>query len=309
MRDFHCRLSRGFIGEDEHDRLKLRDPGLSKKDYLEYLVRFNRQRISENAAIIDLTEKGGNPDSNISPEIRIRALRADNYCLYKILLNSQYSLGVPCRELYTDYCAAVQAFAATTFADLKIYAQKSEGHQSPAVLYFGYFSLLRLTSLGIMLARDGGVIEKLYDVAHRERVDDRLLNLMFRAAGYNSSDSCGFYDINPYAYFAPFLDNLYDPFRAQDALLEFVTEKWIPGHESHEFSIYLMSKYYHGLWCYEAAALAKILKIDDTPLKDNPHYPYDLAHFKNGMKYRVKTVKDGLSLRERARLILKVGHR
>ncbi len=309
MRDFHCRLSRGFIGERGAGRVILRDPGLSKRDYLEYLVRFNRQRISENTAIIDITEKGENPDSSVSPEIRIRALRADNYCLYKILLNSQYSLGVSCKELYPDYCAAVQAFAATSLADLDIYAQKSGGHQSPAVLYFGYFSLLRLVSLGLMLSRDSSVIGQLYDVAHRERIDDRLLNLMFRAAGFNASDSCGFYDINPYAYFAPFVDNLYDPFRAQDALFEFVTEKWIPGHEAHEFSIYLMSKYYHGLWCYEAAALAKILKIDDAALKDNPHYPYDLAHFKNDMKYRVKTVRDGLSLRERARLILKVGHR
>jgi len=31
---------------------------------------------------------------------------------------------------------------------------------------------------------------------------------------------------------------------------------------------------------FEAAALAKILGLDDSALKDNNHYPYDLAHYK-----------------------------
>ncbi|MBQ3681553.1 PoNe immunity protein domain-containing protein [Succinimonas sp.] len=307
MRDLHSHLSRGFLGENS-DVTKIRDPGLSRREYLEHLVRFNRQRISENNASIASAEKGES-SSDVRPEIKIRALRADNYCLYKILLNSEYSLGLSCAEIFNDYCDAVNAFRATRFSDLEIYAQKSEKHQSSTVLYFGYFSLLRLTAMGLLLAKDNAVIEKLYDVAHRERVDDRLLNLFFRAAGFNASDSVGFWDKDPYGYFAPLLDNLYDAYRAMDALEEFVVDKWIPGHEAHEFSTYLMSRYYHGLWCYEAAALAKVLKIEDNGLKNNPHYPYDMAHYDNGMQYHIRTVRDGLSLRERARLMLKVGHR
>ena len=33
-----------------------------------------------------------------------------------------------------------------------------------------------------------------------------------------------------------------------------------------------------GYWCFHAAAVAKILNIDDSPLKDHPDYPYDLVH-------------------------------
>lgn len=36
--------------------------------------------------------------------------------------------------------------------------------------------------------------------------------------------------------------------------------------------------YYHGYWCFEAAAVAKMLDIDDSALKDHPHYPYDMRH-------------------------------
>lgn len=39
------------------------------------------------------------------------------------------------------------------------------------------------------------------------------------------------------------------------------------------------SRAYRGVWCIEAAALVKALKLDDTELKDSKYYPYDMAHF------------------------------
>jgi len=42
---------------------------------------------------------------------------------------------------------------------------------------------------------------------------------------------------------------------------------------------------YYGFWSFDTAALAKILGLDDSALKDNNHYPYDLAHYKNGMTF------------------------
>ncbi|MGR5908923.1 PoNe immunity protein domain-containing protein [Bacillus paranthracis] len=43
---------------------------------------------------------------------------------------------------------------------------------------------------------------------------------------------------------------------------------------------------YVGYWSFETAAIVKILGLDDTSLKDNNHYPYDLAHYKNEMKFK-----------------------
>jgi len=42
---------------------------------------------------------------------------------------------------------------------------------------------------------------------------------------------------------------------------------------------------YYGFWSFDTAALAKILGLDDSALKNNNHYPYDLAHYKNGMTF------------------------
>ena len=40
-----------------------------------------------------------------------------------------------------------------------------------------------------------------------------------------------------------------------------------------------------GVCLYAYAAIAKILNLDDSSLKDNPYYTYDLVHYKKGMKF------------------------
>ena len=39
-------------------------------------------------------------------------------------------------------------------------------------------------------------------------------------------------------------------------------------------------KLYYGYWSFEAGAIAKILNLDDSNLKNVPYYPYDLVHYK-----------------------------
>lgn len=43
---------------------------------------------------------------------------------------------------------------------------------------------------------------------------------------------------------------------------------WYNSHESKNNT-------YCGYWCFEIAALAQILGIDDTVLRENPYYPYE----------------------------------
>jgi len=34
-----------------------------------------------------------------------------------------------------------------------------------------------------------------------------------------------------------------------------------------------------GMWSWEAAAIVKVMNLDDSSFKDNQYYPYDLAHW------------------------------
>jgi len=67
--------------------------------------------------------------------------------------------------------------------------------------------------------------------------------------------------------------------KTKKALNEYL-DKWYnlnknaPWHNTH-----LRSNGYTGYWAWEVAAVAKIMHIDDTDLKDNPYYPYDMVHW------------------------------
>ena len=63
-------------------------------------------------------------------------------------------------------------------------------------------------------------------------------------------------------------------------------KEWFKGHYDYEWKNAHKEPGYVGYWSFETAAIVKILGLDDTSLKDNNHYPYDLAHYKNEMKFK-----------------------
>ena len=64
-----------------------------------------------------------------------------------------------------------------------------------------------------------------------------------------------------------------------ELLNKYLTAEWYNEdcgcYEAHKSK----QKIYYGYWAFEAGAIAKILKLDDTELKDVPYYPYDLVHY------------------------------
>lgn len=48
---------------------------------------------------------------------------------------------------------------------------------------------------------------------------------------------------------------------------------WYNSHKTTEYPAYA------GYWCFEAAAVAKRLSLDDSSLENRKYYPYELAHF------------------------------
>ena len=47
-----------------------------------------------------------------------------------------------------------------------------------------------------------------------------------------------------------------------------------PWYDNHKKELV-----YKGYWSWEAAAITKIMKLDDTSFKDHPNYPYDMVHW------------------------------
>lgn len=107
---------------------------------------------------------------------------------------------------------------------------------------------------------------------------DALANKMVKALGYPGQDESD-HLLWPEAY-----EPLYKCFKQEsyrnEQLKAFMKQwykkmgdtYWYNNHKSRQDT-------YFGYWCFEAAAVAKILNIDDSELKDHPNYPYDARHF------------------------------
>ena len=65
-----------------------------------------------------------------------------------------------------------------------------------------------------------------------------------------------------------------------DLLEKYLKEDWY----NKEYECYGAHKssqnIYYGYWSFEAGAIAKILNLDDSNLKNVQYYPYDLVHYK-----------------------------
>ncbi|MDF9594405.1 PoNi-like cognate immunity protein [Bacillus cereus] len=152
----------------------------------------------------------------------------------------------------------------------------------------GYLSLIWMISLGILLETDKKNIERLKKIVDKKNVNDAVIDFLLCASdiGYTKMMN-RYYKENPYAKTREIIELAQtDKKEASKRLQTYMEKEWFKGHYDYEWKNAHKEPGYVGYWSFETAALAKILELDDTSLKDNNHYPYDLAHYKNEMKFK-----------------------
>ncbi|MGE7859578.1 PoNi-like cognate immunity protein [Bacillus mobilis] len=152
----------------------------------------------------------------------------------------------------------------------------------------GYLSLIWMISLGILLETDKKNIERLKKIVDKKNVNDAVIDFLLCASdiGYTKMTNVYFKE-NPYAKTREIIELAQtDKKEASKRLQTYMEKEWFKGHYDYEWKNAHKEPGYVGYWSFETAALAKILELDDTCLKDNNHYPYDLAHYKNEMKFK-----------------------
>ncbi|KAA0827863.1 hypothetical protein COD10_08140 [Bacillus thuringiensis] len=152
----------------------------------------------------------------------------------------------------------------------------------------GYLSLIWMISLGILLETDKKNIERLKKIVDKKNVNDAVIDFLLCASdiGYTKMMN-RYYKENPYAKTREIIELAQtDKKEASKRLQTYMEKEWFKGHYDYEWKNAHKEPGYVGYWSFETAALAKILELDDISLKDNNHYPYDLAHYKNEMKFK-----------------------
>ncbi|MCU5378457.1 PoNi-like cognate immunity protein [Bacillus cereus] len=152
----------------------------------------------------------------------------------------------------------------------------------------GYLSLIWMISLGILLETDKKNIERLKKIVDKKNMNDAVIDFLLYASdiGYTKMTN-RYYKENPYAKTKEIIELAQtDKKEASKRLQTYMEKEWFKGHYDYEWKNAHKEPGYVGYWSFETAALAKILGLGDTCLKDNNHYPYDLAHYKNEMKFK-----------------------
>ena len=143
-----------------------------------------------------------------------------------------------------------------------------------------YDALLDLISIGILLEIDDNTMKVIADGARFYHANDALVDFLLSAYDIGWEHCTGkFYLPRPYQYTKDIIRTAQeDKEEASRLLEEYVKKKWLSGNgykNAHK------EKGYIGVWSYDAAALAKILGLDDSCFKGKKNYPYDLAHYKH----------------------------
>src|SRR5699024_7386785 len=152
----------------------------------------------------------------------------------------------------------------------------------------GYLNLLWIISLGILLETDKQNMKRLAKVVENQNMNDFVIDYLLCVSDIGwTKISNAFYKELPYTKTKEIikLEQL-DKKEASERLHTYMEKEWFQGHYDYEWRNAHKSFDYIGFWSFETAAIAKILGLDDEDLKDNIHYPYDLAHYKNNMTFK-----------------------
>ncbi|MFP7486956.1 PoNi-like cognate immunity protein [Priestia filamentosa] len=236
----------------------MRDTLKSISYFEEYLENENRKIIKYKMMAEKVREERGKEDEGLKRAYII----IQNSYFNK--LNGLYSMGAPIEEIKLLYPEIIEIMN-------KVWNKES-----------GYVRLLWMLSIGIMIDVPQNYINQLQMLVEESQLNDYLVDYLFhyKNDSWNSS-SKQFMFSDPYSI-------LYDAINAEskseglEKLKYYLEDKWYQGHndtgwhDSHE------SKHntYNGYWSFESGAIAKILKLDDSALKDTPYYPYDMVHYK-----------------------------
>ena len=237
---------------------------IKNRKHFEKLLSEEKEIIKQRNEIIS---KGNQNDTNSYIYYAI----ANNYMN---LIKITYSLGDKIKDLRETYIVSLQFFLL--------------GFESDEPMYF---DILNRVALGFLLDIPEENFKQLVDYVQRmdeqakpaDWTPDQLLWFILNSRlkkdeEQTHADKLAF----PKLYKGLFkLTQVSDAQEAKKALEDYI-EKWYnlnknaPWYNSH-----LKKNCYRGYWAWEVAAVAKIMHIDDSDLKDNPYYPYDMVHWED----------------------------
>ncbi|WP_239352099.1 PoNe immunity protein domain-containing protein [Snodgrassella communis] len=205
-------------------------------------------------------------------ENRIPAVKRKIFIITLHTLIAKYTSGYAIEELRKEFPLVINRFVEGWNAN--------DSTPEDDVHFDEYLLMLRMLSLGVLLETGQDNFNKIIEVLHKSnRKDDLFSFIISYKTGYPSM-------VNKLTYeqFRPLCETTkeMDKNKAITILKNYLEKDWYKSmkltywYDNHKSK----ADTFFGYWSFESGALAKILGLDDTALKDQPYYPYDMVHWK-----------------------------
>ncbi len=236
--------------------MNLRDNLNTEEGFFEIIQRQNEYIKEEYEDLNDL------PQENKEKYICDTYATISKYLLDNIV--AKYSIGQNVTNIKTDIIELISIF---------------ENHWNSQV---GYIQMLWLLSISIMLEVETDKFNQLVVLVKNDNPNDFLIDFLinYRKNNWNINyNYCKFE--KPYKSLVEVIDLAkVDKVQSLQRLKLYLDKEWYKGHsacgwhDSHKSE----NNIYSGYWSFESGAIVKILGLDDSSLKNQKYYPYDMVH-------------------------------
>jgi hypothetical protein len=148
----------------------------------------------------------------------------------------------------------------------------------------GYVQMVWMLSIGTKLNVEQEQFLKLVECVKNDNPNDFLIDFLISSRIENWPNHENFKFPKPYKGIMDVVTlSKNDKEKASERLLGYLQKEWYKGHSDTGWYDAHKSKWniHTGYWSFESGALVKILGLNDSILKDQLYYPYDMVHWKD----------------------------
>lgn len=256
---------------------------MNKRDSYKDVEYFEKQLASHYQSVARSRDKLSDP--NIKEQARQNRLNILFTEQYEKAL-TLYNMGKPISEVVETFNSAWPLL----IEQLGFSLQSSLDHEARRGLSAG--SKIKILPLMVLCETFTDIAHPLLEFTNTELNRESLgADVAFTPLTYEFAKYLGYQSdrVSKDLLWPEIYEGLYKCFDAptseRPTLLKAYVDNWVKIATKED--IYLKDEHklatnqeFRGYWCFLAAAVAKILDIPDEDLKDHPHYPYDLRHYK-----------------------------
>lgn len=146
-----------------------------------------------------------------------------------------------------------------------------------------YNLILDGVSLGILLDVNDEYFNKLVELIRKSDLNDYLIDFLLSKKVNWDKQAKDFKFPEPYLSLEQVISlaTSGEKEKAVEKLKFYLDKEWYKGHSDTGWYDNHKSKHdtYAGYWSWESGALVQVLGLDDSSLKDQQYYPYDMVHW------------------------------